>query len=302
MPGILTELRWRELLPGQRSEIWTMDIDSGEQHLVFACADRVLEAPNWSPDGRWLVVNSAGSLFRLPARDAHELQFIETGHITDNNNDHLISRDGAVVYTSSELSGQIYAVPLDGGEPQRVSNDSDAPFGYFLQGVSPDGSLLAYAGGEQRGEMPLVMNLFTIAAHGGSDVRLTDWDTDAVGCEFSPDGTWLYFNSEHEAQSRGHMQLYRMRTDGTGIECLSRDERPLWFPKPSPDGSVVIYLAFPTGTVGHGANLPVTIRAMDPDGQRHRDVVRLHGGQGTLNVNNWAPDGRRFAYISYPAK
>ena len=29
------------------------------------------------------------------------------------------------------------------------------------------------------------------------------------------------------------------------------------------------------------------------------EIVELLGGRGTLNVNSWAPDSRRFAYVSY---
>jgi Tol biopolymer transport system component len=32
-----------------------------------------------------------------------------------------------------------------------------------------------------------------------------------------------------------------------------------------------------------------------------RVVVELTGGQGTINVNSWSPDSRRFAYVSYAA-
>ena len=28
-------------------------------------------------------------------------------------------------------------------------------------------------------------------------------------------------------------------------------------------------------------------------------LVKLFGGQGTINVNSWAPDSRRFAFVSY---
>jgi Tol biopolymer transport system component len=28
-------------------------------------------------------------------------------------------------------------------------------------------------------------------------------------------------------------------------------------------------------------------------------VVHLFGGQGTINVPSWSPDGQRFAYVSY---
>lgn len=28
-------------------------------------------------------------------------------------------------------------------------------------------------------------------------------------------------------------------------------------------------------------------------------LTTLYGGQGTLNVNSWAPDSRHFAFVSY---
>jgi hypothetical protein len=28
-------------------------------------------------------------------------------------------------------------------------------------------------------------------------------------------------------------------------------------------------------------------------------LVDLFGGQGTINVNSWAPDSRRFAFVRY---
>jgi TolB protein len=37
-----------------------------------------------------------------------------------------------------------------------------------------------------------------------------------------------------------------------------------------------------------------------PDWTAHVQVIEVFGGQGTLNVNSWAPDGERFAYVSYP--
>ncbi len=29
-------------------------------------------------------------------------------------------------------------------------------------------------------------------------------------------------------------------------------------------------------------------------------IVALHGGQGTINVPSWAPDGSAFAFVDYP--
>lgn len=56
----------RPLAPGQRARLLVGDIDGGEPRLVHETADSALEAPNWSPDGRWLVFNQDGLLLRIP--------------------------------------------------------------------------------------------------------------------------------------------------------------------------------------------------------------------------------------------
>lgn len=38
----------------------------------------------------------------------------------------------------------------------------------------------------------------------------------------------------------------------------------------------------------------------DGDWANPSHAVRLFGGQGTINVNSWAPDSRRFGYVAYP--
>ena len=91
-----------------------------------------------------------------------------------------------------------------------------------------------------------------------------------------------------------------MRPDGSGVEQLTYDERVNWFPHLSPDGRRMAYVSFPPGTLGHPADRDVILRLCAPDGTGIRDLVRLHGGQGTMNVNSWAPDSRRLAYVDYP--
>jgi Tol biopolymer transport system component len=91
-----------------------------------------------------------------------------------------------------------------------------------------------------------------------------------------------------------------MRPDGTGIEQLTDDERVNWFPHLSPDGKRAVYISYPEGTLGHPPDKEVILRMMAPDGSSQRDLVAFFGGQGTINVNSWAPDSRRFAYVAYP--
>jgi Tol biopolymer transport system component len=143
------------------------------------------------------------------------------------------------------------------------------------------------------------INLFTIPARGGPDTRLTDLDKPHDGPEYSPDGEWIYFNSERASDRPGHAQIFRMRPNGTGIEQLTSDVRVNWFPHISPDGEQVVYISYPEGTLGHPADRQVILRLMSPDGGNIRDLAAFNGGQGTINVNSWAPDSRRFAYVAY---
>ena len=70
----------------------------------------------------------------------------------------------------------------------------------------------------------------------------------------------------------------------------------------SPDGKKVVFLTFRKGDLEPWQHLPekqVQLWLMNPDGSDVRPIVSLFGGQGTINVNSWAPDSTRFAYIRY---
>lgn len=287
----------RTLAPGQVSQLRIIDVETGEQRLVFE-ADEIIEAPNWTPDGQWLIFNAGGELWRIPPEARTAPEMIETGRLRDLNNDHVLSSDGRKIYVSSH-DGHLYVLPIGGGEPARVSNVHNTPFHYYLHGISPDGETLAYVAVEGEGEGRRI-NLFTIPAHGGPDRRLSDIAKPNDGPEYSPDGQWIYFNSEREARVPGHAQIFRMRPDGTGVEQLTFDERVNWFPHLSPDGRIIVYLSYPPGTLGHPPDKDVILRLMPPDGGKPRDLAAFFGGQGTINVHSWAPDSRHLAFVSYP--
>jgi TolB protein len=227
---------------------------------------------------------------------------ISTGTVRTVNNDHVLSPDGKTIYFSA--SGRLFAVPFAGGEPRRISNEPTPERKYrcALHGISPDGKTLSYVRVMESGPADILgrSDIYTIPTAGGADVQLTDTPTPDDGPEYSPDGKWIYFNSELNATNAGHAQIYRMRPDGTGTEQLTHDERVNWFPHVSPDGTWIVYLSFPAGTVKHPADKDVILRRMRPDGTSQADVFACFGGQGTINVNSWAPDSRRFAFVTYP--
>jgi len=289
----------RRLRSGQRAQLFVIDVTSGETRLVHESRALLLEAPNWTKDGVWLVYNGDGLLFRLRADGTGEPEQIDLGPVPAINNDHVVNPAGDTVYVSAE-DGHLYAIPVAGGAPRRVSSDCGPDFHHYLHGISPDGETLAYIGLRQNPDGTATTNVFTIPCAGGTDVQLTDDEFADDGAEFSPDGQWIYFNSERGSTAPGHAQLFRMRLDGSNLVQLTVDERVNWFPHPSPDGSQIAYVSFPTGTLGHPADRNAIIRLVAPDGGAVRDLTAVFGGQGTMNVPSWAPDGRHLAFVAYP--
>lgn len=287
--------QFRAPLPGQQSELTTINADGSGREVIFA-TDDIIESPNWHPDGDTIQFNSGGELWRINV-DGSGLAKIETGSVTGVNNDHVVSPDGRTIYVSSE-DGHIYALPNEGGEARRVSNVHQTPFHYYLHGISPDGKTLIHVAVE--GTSPRRINIFTLPIAGGPDTRITDVHYQLDGGEFSPDGKWIYYNAEREGGRAGHSQCYRMHIDGRHVEQLTDDERVNWFPHPAPDMSTCVYISYPADTLAHPANMEVELKTMTSDGRNHREIVSLFGGQGTINVNSWAPDSRRFAYVAYP--
>mgnify|MGYP000054630076 CR=1 FL=1 len=285
----------RRLSTGQVSELVVASRDGSRLTVIYETAE-LIEAPNWTPDGAALIYNGDGRLWRISVDGSEGPQRINTTPVEDLNNDHVISPDGRWIYMSAN-DGHIYRTGMAGGRPERISPDQDAARGYrfYLHGISPDGTELAYVGLETGGGK-VVTRICTLPAKGGAIRELTDGSCPVDGPEYAPDGA-IWFNSEAAASRPGHAQIFRMKD---GLVQMTHDERVNWFPHISPDGGIVAYISFPPGTLGHPADKDVIIRTMKPDGSGTRDIDRFNGGQGSINVPSWAPDGSAFAYVRYP--
>ncbi|MGO3885276.1 MAG: TolB family protein, partial [Mycetocola sp.] len=163
-----------------------------------------------------------------------------------------------------------------------------------------DGSRLAYVeltGFDQPGR------LVVLPAGGGTLTVIPTGDGHLDGPEWSPDGEWILFNTESFSTTPGHAQLARIPDPGgTGsMERLVTSATVDWFPHVSPDGTLASYISFPPGTLGHPADLDVVVRLVaTADWSTPLRQYPLCGGQGTINVNSWAPDSTRFAFVEYP--
>ncbi len=277
---------WRQ--PMVYSTLETMSFPSTDRRVVLQPNPRI-EAPNWLPDGSGLIYNSEGRIYKIGLGSVVP-EAIDTGFATRCNNDHGISPDGKLLAISDQSQGQhkslIYTLPLAGGKPTLVTPTGPS----YWHGWSPDGRTLAYCA-----ERDDEFDIYTIPVEGGNETRLTTAKGLDDGPEYSPDGKWIYFNSVRT----GLMQIYRMRPDGSEQEALTADAFNNWFPHPSPDGRSLVFLSYEKDVTGHPANKDVTLRRMTLADRKIDVLARFYGGQGTINVPCWSPDGRKIAFVTY---
>jgi Tol biopolymer transport system component len=95
------------------------------------------------------------------------------------------------------------------------------------------------------------------------------------------------------------MKIWRMRPDGSEQEMVTTDDLNDWFPHPSPDGRHLVFLSYEKDVSGHPEDKDVTLRMMSLDDRRIQELGSFLGGQGTINVPCWSPDGKRIAFVTY---
>jgi len=271
------------------STLETIAISSFDRRVVYH-TDSHIEAPNWSPDGKSLIYNSGGQLYKIPVEGGNP-ELIPTGFARRINNDHGISPDGTQLVISDQTeSGRslIYTLPVEGGDPKKITTLDPS----YWHGWSPDGKTLTYCA-ERKGNY----DIYTIPVEGGEERRLTISQGLDDGPEYSPDGQYIYFNSVRS----GTMQIWRMKADGSDQEQITTDPYNDWFAHPSPDGQWIVYVTFGTDVPAgsHPPNKDVMLRIMNLETKEIRIMAKLFGGQGTINVPSWSPDSEHVAFVSY---
>ena len=269
------------------STLERVPIESGDRRVVYHTRDHI-EAPNWSRDGKFLLFNREGRLYKLLLPGGAP-QPLDTGFALQCNNDHGFSPDGTQLAISDQSHGDnslIYVLPANGGMPRRVTSLGPS----YWHGWSPDGKTLAFCG-ERNGEF----DVYTIPADGGEEKRLTTAPGLDDGPDYSPDGKSIYFNSVRT----GTMQIWRMNDDGSQQQQITSDEYNNWFPHPSPDGKWLVFLSYEKEVKEHPENKDVMLRLMPVGGGEIKVLAKLFGGQGTINVPSWSPDSSTVAFVSY---
>ncbi len=274
-----------------RTRLTVVALDGSDRKVVLDSPHRYA-APDWSPDGKSLIVNGGGRLWRLPSAGGPP-EPITTGPAGWIDINHGISPDGRTLAFTA-LGSLFRGRP--GGDPTRLTPAAPS----YFHAWSPDGKSVAYSADRGRG-----YDVYVIAPEGGTERRLTTDPHHDDAPQYSPDGRWVYFLSDRA----GGRDIWRMPATGAGpndarAERITGDDRDDAAPHPSPDGEWLYYLSHPPRTGGNALDHDVSIRRLPLHGGRGtpgkaEEIGRAVGGHGTLGARPFAPDGKTFVYAEF---
>ena len=274
------------------SQLEIMDVKTGQRKILYT-APNSIQAPNWTKDGRFLIYNSEGKMYKFEIATGTITQ-LNTGEKLQNNNDHVISMDGKQLAISNwdgpKRTSTIYTLPIVGADNPKQITSPDSGHSY-LHGWSPDAKKLVFTG--QRNK---IFDIWLVDLATLKQTNLTQSATLDDGPEFSPDGKYIYYNSVRT----GTMKIWKMKANGTEQQQVTFDEYNDWFPHFSPDGKQIVYISFPADMepTEHPFYKKVSLKIMPTAGGIPITLATLFGGQGTINTPSWSPDGKYIAFIS----
>ncbi len=289
--------------PHLRSHLYIYDLRDSSSHEVYT-ADTIWEAPNWSPDGKYLIANSGGGIYKLALNPDGKATPEKLAIPADYqcNNDKALSPDGTHLAFSATRapakSSNVFLSNADGSDIKQMTTETPS----YFHGWSPDNKSLAYVAQRHNSGQ---YDVYRVSVNGGAEEQLNFDPHQDDGPDYSPDGKWIYINSDRT----GKEAAWRFPATGAGqkdvkAEMVVSDTLEDWFPHVAPDGKKLVYIGYPAGTPTHNPrNVHIAIKLVTIDNDKvaktQKTLIEATGGQGTMNVTSWSPDSTRFAYVTY---
>ncbi len=168
----------------------------------------------------------------------------------------------------------------DSGKVRRLTDNGSGCDREYNPRWSPDGERLTYWRAPSADGRTSSTAVYTVAADGSDERRLTKLALEAGEADWSPDGDWIVFATRPLLEFEdGVSNLYRIHADGTGLEQLTTygaDQRATQ-PHYTPDGAWIVFTSVTASER--------TLAAIPADGGDAVDIT----SDGIATHGTWQP-------------
>lgn len=248
---------------------------------------------SWSPDGEYIAFSDIGpdhntaGIYLISLQTGAKTSLTMPATRGSNDSCPAFSPDGrtlAFVRAHTPVTGDVYTVPVTGGEPKRLTFDN--ALHVFEQGViggvswTPEGGHLIYAS-----DAAGTVNLWKVSVAGGPPQRLTVGGINAYYPSISRQGRLAY------TQISGATPIYKVALTGANrnnhaAEKLTASTRADLNPQISPDGKRIAFSSDRSGDY--------EIWISDSDGSNPIQLTTFRGAH--VGSPRWSPDGRQIVF------
>lgn len=227
---------WALIGNGGQRDLFTIDPHAADpgKTVTRITNDAALDwNPTWSPDGKWLYFgsNRGGTMnfWRIAMDEATGRRRGDPEPVTVPSRfaSHMsIAREtGEIAFSDYSATATFWSVRFDPlavhavGAPAPIMSGALLPYG--ASSYAPDGSFAFSNSGVQE-------DIFLMDAGGELRQLTRDAEKDRVPA-FSPDGSIIYFYSQHDDR----YEVWSIQPDGNGLQRVSYiKDRPVWLPQP----------------------------------------------------------------------
>jgi Tol biopolymer transport system component len=272
------------------SAIYAANPDGSHLRPLTHPGARMLDdLPDWSPDGSHVLFmrifqsdidppTVPDQVMRVNADGSGLRQIGTCSGACLGNDDPQYSPDGRqIVYTrairvqpAGAIELGVWVMDANGTRPRQITQRSRLGTTEDHEPAwSPNGKYIVFTRLNDTAAPVNEQALFVIARGGGKPRRITSWNLNAGGANWSPDGSRILFQSYRDCSCSQTSQVYTVAPDGSGVTKLTgvgRNIEPNW----SPDGTKIVYAHEP----GRGSLHLPDLWVMDPSGGNKHPVVQ----------------------------
>jgi Tol biopolymer transport system component len=258
-----------EVIYGDGEDVFIGRTDGSPSREVAPELTGRLIAPRWGPDaGTALTLEQTTSSEQLWVLDLtgvrRPLVMIPCVSPCQSRNEAAWSHDGASIVFFQAFGEPVNGTPETCGlarylvATQAVEVITSTPCAVVEERhprFSPDDTRIAFwRSRSPRGERSAEIEdsaLFIRDLATGSETQVTDWGIHASEFDWSPDGEWLAFVPETWDPTAADADMWRIRTDGTGLERMTSLDTAsirISVPRYTPDGRWLLFVRVTPGS------------------------------------------------------